>query len=128
MHTSGSAASRRRPGRSPSTAQAANGDDDDLQVAEHGREAGADVGDRVVPEDQVGGEEDAGDAAPAAARGAAARPVAAASSQASSPSTGSAYAQRKIAAVEARRRHFTRIAENAIVSAPATAAGPGSNT
>ena len=32
----------------------------DLYVREHGREAGADVVDRVVPEDQVGGEEDSG--------------------------------------------------------------------
>ena len=48
------------------------------------------------------------------------------SKSASTPSTGTAYAQRKIAAVEGdTSASFTRIAENAIVSAPATAASPG---
>ena len=37
------------------------GHDHDLEVAEHGRQARADVVDRLVPEDQVGGEEDPGD-------------------------------------------------------------------
>ena len=47
-----------------------DGDEHDLQVGEHGRQAGADVGDRVVPEDEVGGEERAGGgrAPPAAGR------------------------------------------------------------
>jgi hypothetical protein len=36
-------------------------DDDDLDVAEHRREAGADRGDRMVPQDEVGHEEDARD-------------------------------------------------------------------
>ncbi len=35
-------------------------DEHDLRVAEHGAEPGADVLDRVVPEDEVGAEEDAG--------------------------------------------------------------------
>ena len=54
-------------------------DDHDLQVAEHGRQPGADVGDRLVPEDQVGGEEQPGDqrqpllARPRAGRSGAAR-------------------------------------------------------
>ena len=37
------------------------GDDHDLEVAEHRRQARADVVDRLVPEDQVGREEDPGD-------------------------------------------------------------------
>ena len=50
-------------------------DDDDLQVAEHGAQPGADVVDRVVPEDEVAGEEHAGDEREAghARRGAAVR-------------------------------------------------------
>ena len=48
--------------------------DDDLEVAEHGREAGADVLDRVVPDDQVDGEEHARGQRRASARAAARGP------------------------------------------------------
>ena len=74
-------------------------DDHHLQVAEHRRQPGADILDRVVPEDQVAREEHAGgggEPAVAAVRG----PKRRSSHSASAPSTGTAYAQRKIAAVE----------------------------
>ena len=55
----GSATSVRPLGRSPNNSHAAIGDDDDLKVAQDGGKAGPDQIDRVVPEDQVAGEEDA---------------------------------------------------------------------
>ena len=61
ISVSGSAARIRRPGASLSTRPRRERHDHDLEVAEHGREPGADVGDRLVPEDEVGGEEEARD-------------------------------------------------------------------
>ena len=67
-----------------------DGDEHDLQVGEHGRQAGADVGDRVVPEDEVGGEERARGASRASQLPAGGGPWRRRSASASAPSTGSA--------------------------------------
>ena len=70
----GIASSEFRDGRSRKSAQASRPDEHDLRVAEDGREPGADVLDRVVPEDQVGGEEGARRSRPRAAATTAAAP------------------------------------------------------
>ena len=121
--TSGSAARIAERSRSPSSSQATNGTIDDLQVAEHGGEPGADVGDRLVPEREVGGEEDAGDqgeprCAPGARR--------AALPPGEGARSGIAYAQRQSAAVTGwTSARSTRMAEKAIMSAPRTPATTG---
>ena len=99
-NTTGIEASERFSGRSPSASPGEQSHEDDLDVAEHGREPGAHRLDRVVPEGEVGGEHDARSPERQPRRAAGAGRSGASSTQASSASTGSAYAQRKNAAVE----------------------------
>jgi len=88
-NTSGTQSTTRADGFSPKQRPGGDRDEHDLEVAERRREARAHVVDRVVPEDQVDGEE--------RARGRRETPVARAgeprrhrSRSASSPRTGSA--------------------------------------
>ena len=59
-NTTGSIVTNRRAGRSFRTSQASTADEEHLEVAEHGRDPGANVGDRVVPQHQVDRQEQAG--------------------------------------------------------------------
>ena len=82
----------------------------------------------MVPADEVGGEEDARHRRQPRGRAGCADP-AGGLHHASTPSTGTAYAQRKIAAVDGETAAcLTRMAEKAMVSAPAIAIARGRAT
>ena len=68
MRTTGTAASVRPAGRSLQERPGRQWHEHHLDVPEHGREPGSDGGDRVVPEDEVGAEEDARDERGSSAR------------------------------------------------------------
>jgi hypothetical protein len=102
-------------------------DEHDLRVAEHGREPGADLVDRVVPEDEVGGEEQAREPRERA------RPQRAAAPAAPLPEGDRPQRRKRPQAAEERagRRRDVReakedqIPENAIATAPARTVASG---
>ena len=65
----GSATSVRVEGRSPNSSHAVMATKTTCRLLDHDRQAGADVGDRVVPCQQVSGEKDAREGRPAPAAG-----------------------------------------------------------
>ena len=101
-------------------------DEHDLRVAENGREAGAHVLDRVVPEDEVGREEDAADPGRAAQRPRDVRRFAGPPRRRAASRNGSAQKQRKKAPVVGETCDLRkRIPEKAIVTAPRSTPSAG---